>query len=88
MFYLDLHPDDPSASLLTMNEVESLCRQRSLNEDPRTALGLLREVITDHAWASGSEDTQVLKPVLMRLCARYLYREKRRGYALDSVGTY
>ena len=44
--------------------------------------------MTSCSWLEEGDSAlcQLLEPVLMRLCARYLYTEKRRGSALDSVG--
>ncbi|CAN8308428.1 unnamed protein product [Cochlearia groenlandica] len=39
-------------------------------------------------WATSSSVLQVLEPILMRLCARYLLQEKKRGKALDSVANF
>jgi len=37
-------------------------------------------------WLGNSEMMALLEKPLMRLCAHYLHKEKRRGYALNSVG--
>ncbi|XP_056172063.1 uncharacterized protein LOC115688086 isoform X2 [Syzygium oleosum] len=42
----------------------------------------------DYTWANSPEMVSVLKPPLMRLCARYLLQEKKRGKALDSVANF
>ncbi|CAH2071558.1 unnamed protein product [Thlaspi arvense] len=39
-------------------------------------------------WATSPRVLPVLEPVLMRLCARYLLQEKKRGKALDSVANF
>ena len=41
-----------------------------------------------NSWLGNQELTSVLKPILMRLCARYLYQEKRRNFALNSVANF
>ncbi|CAL1412872.1 unnamed protein product [Linum trigynum] len=43
---------------------------------------------TNYDWASNAEMLSALKPPLMRLCARYLLQEKKRGKALDSVANF
>ncbi|CAK7351497.1 unnamed protein product [Dovyalis caffra] len=43
---------------------------------------------TDYEWISSAELLSALKPPLMRLCARYLLQEKKRGKALDSVANF
>jgi len=48
----------------------------------------LSSIIKSNSWSSDARLTQVLKPVLMRLCARYLYVEKRRNFALNSVANF
>ncbi|XP_037078978.1 malonyl-CoA decarboxylase, mitochondrial-like isoform X3 [Pollicipes pollicipes] len=58
-------------------------------DGPADALRQLRRLVGSCGWLE--EDGQLcelLRPPLMRLCARYLYREKRRGSALDSVANF
>ncbi|KAF2304904.1 hypothetical protein GH714_000431 [Hevea brasiliensis] len=43
---------------------------------------------TKYEWTSSPELLSALKPPLMRLCARYLLEEKKRGKALDSVANF
>ncbi|KAL2341323.1 hypothetical protein Fmac_009263 [Flemingia macrophylla] len=43
---------------------------------------------TSYKWIHSPELLSVLKPPLMRLCARYLLQEKKRGKALDSVANF
>ncbi|XP_015885239.3 uncharacterized protein LOC107420719 [Ziziphus jujuba] len=43
---------------------------------------------TDYEWTVSAQLLSVLKPALMRLCARYLLQEKKRGKALDSVANF
>lgn len=42
----------------------------------------------NHEWTSSDKLLSALKPSLMRLCARYLLQEKKRGKALDSVANF
>ncbi|CAN6546736.1 unnamed protein product [Malus baccata var. baccata] len=42
----------------------------------------------NHEWTNSDKLLSVLKPLLMRLCARYLLQEKKRGKALDSVANF
>lgn len=51
-------------------------------------MGELHELIRSHRWAEDPHVSDVLQTPLMRLCARYLYVEKRRGLALDSVANF
>ncbi|XP_022716146.1 malonyl-CoA decarboxylase, mitochondrial isoform X1 [Durio zibethinus] len=43
---------------------------------------------TSHEWTNSAKLLSALKPPLMRLCARYLLQEKKRGKALDSVANF
>ncbi|KAL1335752.1 hypothetical protein AAHE18_10G011600 [Arachis hypogaea] len=43
---------------------------------------------TSYKWIHSSELVSVLKSPLMRLCARYILQEKKRGKALDSVANF
>ena len=50
------------------------------------AKGWLKEILRTPAWSDDETAIKALRPVLMRLCARYLAREKRpNGAALDPV---
>ncbi|KAL8158945.1 hypothetical protein V2J09_000482 [Rumex salicifolius] len=42
----------------------------------------------DYEWIKSEKLLSTLKPVLLRLCARYLFEEKKRGKALDSVANF
>ncbi|XP_042268600.1 malonyl-CoA decarboxylase, mitochondrial [Thunnus maccoyii] len=52
------------------------------------AIDALRKLISTSEWMRSERLTRVLEPVLMRLCAWYLYGEKRRGYALNPVANF
>ncbi|KAI3466543.1 hypothetical protein Pfo_023206 [Paulownia fortunei] len=43
---------------------------------------------TSHQWTNSEKLSLALQTPLMRLCARYLIQEKKRGKALDSVGNF
>lgn len=51
-------------------------------------LDALRRLITSSEWLRSEKLSSVLEPLLMRLCAWYLYGEKRRGYALNPVANF
>lgn len=42
----------------------------------------------NHEWTRSDSLVSILEPILLRLCARYLLREKKRGKALDSVANF
>ncbi|CAG2110710.1 unnamed protein product [Medioppia subpectinata] len=45
----------------------------------------LMALIKSNQWVDDERLTELLRAPLMRKCAHYLYNEKRRGYALNSV---
>merc|ERR1711872_599919 len=45
-------------------------------------------MIKNNSWIKNPDLCSDLKPVLMRLCARYLYVKKRRNFALNSVANF
>lgn len=51
------------------------------------ALVLLLSLLTSplHEWTKSEQIQKALQPILLRLCARYLLKEKKRGKALDAV---
>lgn len=46
----------------------------------------LKKLFNNSLWMNDNEITGLMKGPLMRACARYLYREKRRNGAINSVG--
>lgn len=48
----------------------------------------LPRLLKSNVWLENAELVAFLKDPFMRLCARYLYTEKHRGAALNSVGMY
>jgi malonyl-CoA decarboxylase len=47
----------------------------------------LGEVLTDE-WSANNEITDIVKPILQRLCAQYLLEERRGSRALDPVANF
>ncbi|KAG7468677.1 hypothetical protein MATL_G00145890 [Megalops atlanticus] len=52
------------------------------------AVEALRKLLGTSEWMRSDHLVQVLEPALMRLCAWYLYGEKRRGYAINPVANF
>ncbi|XP_057324378.1 malonyl-CoA decarboxylase, mitochondrial-like [Microplitis mediator] len=48
----------------------------------------LKKLLNNCLWMNDKEITDALKEPLMRACAWYLYREKRRNYALNAVANF
>lgn len=52
------------------------------------AIEIVQDLLTSSEWTKSDHLLAALKPPLMRLCARYLLREKKRGKALDAVANF
>ena len=75
----------PSQSLFTRSEWKDL--GEILNRTSHCDILIeLKSALSSYAWATDSQMKEKLKQPLTRLCARYLYLEKRRGNALNPVG--
>ena len=70
--------------MLTQEEIEKLRNHLNSSDFWRE----LKRLISSNTWADDTDLITLLESPLMRLCTRYLYLEKRRGYAFDSVGKY
>lgn len=57
-----------------------------INSTKENPFGLLRSFLVDSSWIREEAKAKLMEKPLMRLCAHYLFVEKRRGFALDSVG--
>lgn len=53
--------------------------------EEKTGCGALKHLLAQTGWQEVPQRADLLKPVLMRLCAVYLLREKRGDRALDPV---
>ena len=70
--------------LLLESEIDSL--KTVVDSDHSNMCEALKKLLATHEWVSKEHICQVLQSILLRLCSRYLYVEKRRGYALNPVG--
>lgn len=46
----------------------------------------LKKILRTSLWTNDKQLSEFLKEPLLRACTWYLYKEKRRGYALNNVG--
>jgi len=49
---------------------------------------ILKKILSTSLWTGDEQLSEFLKEPLLRACAWYLYKEKRRGYALNTVGMF
>lgn len=76
-----------SSDLLSEQEWREV--EQATDSAPGTpATEALRKLIGTNEWMHSERLSRVLEPALMRLCAWYLYGEKRRGYALNPVANF
>jgi len=82
--------DDPEAKgLFTKEEVELLLKKDSSSEGRGDCIAerLLR-LVQKGSWAEDEDLSEVAEKPFLRLCARYLYTEKHRSFALDPVANF
>lgn len=72
-------------SIFTGGELSELRKHLRVESDS-IVYERLRKLFTTNGWVEEEDLVNTLQRPLMRLCAHYLYTEKLRGYALDSVG--
>ncbi|KAF3423271.1 hypothetical protein E2986_00256 [Frieseomelitta varia] len=71
-------------NVFTDEEYESV--QKVLNEE-NIVLGL-KKILNNSLWTRDVAICEVLRNPLLRVCAWYLYKEKRRNYALNNVANF
>ncbi|XP_032669378.1 malonyl-CoA decarboxylase, mitochondrial-like isoform X2 [Odontomachus brunneus] len=69
--------------IFTMQEYETM-RDILKTED----VSVLKKILGTSLWTSDGKLSEFLKEPLLRACAWYLYKEKRRGYALNNVANF
>jgi malonyl-CoA decarboxylase len=72
--------------LLLESEIDSL--KTVVDSDHSNMCEALKKLLATHEWVSKEHICQVLQSILLRLCSRYLYVEKRRGYAGYGFATF
>lgn len=78
--------EDPQQLLLTSYELAEM--SAVFNVPVVVLFSVLRQVLSSDEWIEQPQVVQVLQTPLLRLCARYLYVEKKRGYALNPVANF
>nr|KAG5708897.1 hypothetical protein BaRGS_009306 [Batillaria attramentaria] len=77
---------DSCQQLLTPSEIESLQPFRQSHHT--SALEAFKHLVQTNQWLAKEETVTAMKGPLLRLCARYLYKEKKRGFALNRVANF
>ena len=76
--------EDPFQMLLTEEDMTEMAASFGCSES--SVFIHLRNLLRTDSWAQQHRWTSLLVNPLMRLCARYLYQEKKKNYALNAVG--
>jgi len=76
--------EEPTQILLTSYELAEMSALFNVSES--VVFSVLRGVLLSEDWIEQPHIVCVLQTPLLRLCARYLYVEKKRGYAINPVG--
>ncbi|XP_031126437.1 malonyl-CoA decarboxylase, mitochondrial isoform X1 [Ipomoea triloba] len=77
-------------NLLEPDEETAILNASGESGTGRSGMEVMRNLLAskDHEWTNSEMLISVLRIPLMRLCARYLLNEKKRGKALDSVANF
>ncbi|XP_044016735.1 malonyl-CoA decarboxylase, mitochondrial-like, partial [Aphidius gifuensis] len=82
-WFLDQVRQDPK-KIFTKDELDNISKQFSNNDLYKE----LKKLFNNSLWLNDNDITGIMKEPLLRSCAWYLYREKRRGYALNNVANF
>ncbi|GFS26907.1 malonyl-CoA decarboxylase [Elysia marginata] len=77
---------DPVNPLLRVEDLSALAPFKKSSH--ATPLETFAELVTSHEWCHSQKLQEVMKPILLHLCAHYLYKEKRRNFALNPVANF
>jgi malonyl-CoA decarboxylase len=78
--------EEPSVPLLLPEELSQLAPYQQAGQ--HSPLDTFRDLIQTHKWYQNQALTHVTSGPLLRLCAHYLYVQKRRSYALNPVANF
>eukprot|EP01134_Creolimax_fragrantissima_P001576 CFRG1576T1 len=77
--------DKLASPLLMEDEMHNFQR---LKPEAMDGVQAMKSVLMTDDWYQDERTVEVVKPVLMRLCARYLVHERNRKFALDPVANF
>jgi len=86
MLEITRHIRDGAPSPLASSEVQILSKIQA--DKTQSTEEYLQNILKSGNWVTQQDLVDTFKPILSRLCARYLYEEKRRGKALDPVANF
>lgn len=78
--------DESLVSPLELDVLTDVLEERGIASQPdSTAVGVVLDALNIDDWSEDPSLVAALKPIVLRLGARYIYHEKKRGKALDPV---
>lgn len=79
--------EQPIENFFTGDEL-SILEKYLYAENTSSVIPRLKKLINSNNWINDEMLCNILNIPLMRICAHYLYKEKRRGYALNNVANF
>ncbi|BFZ09639.1 hypothetical protein BsWGS_12678 [Bradybaena similaris] len=76
----------PNVHLLLPEEISNIVAYQQPGH--HSAMDTFKDLVLTHKWYRNQHLTQIMTGPLMRLCAHYLYVQKRRNYALNPVANF
>lgn len=73
---------------ILLPEEEKIIHNAVEQVNDKQGIELLQDVLKSSQWVKSDKLSAALKSPLMRLCSRYLARERKRGKALDAVANF
>ncbi|CAG8440486.1 5085_t:CDS:10 [Ambispora leptoticha] len=70
------------------DRIKTLANQVSTDSAIDDGVKILKDILKSNEWAHNETSNEILKPVLLRLCSRYILTEKRRNLARDPVANF
>ncbi|XP_027043887.1 malonyl-CoA decarboxylase, mitochondrial-like [Pocillopora damicornis] len=83
---LEQQANDVPQTLLLEDEQEII--QGSHSNSELSPLSLFKNLLETSDWHLNPSIADCLRKPLVRLCTKYLYKEKRRGFVMDPVGNF
>ena len=83
--FLKAQEEESLLPFLTQDAADS---KSNISKEKEEYLAQLYSVIINNKWIENEGLANALQTPLMRLCAQYLYLEKRRNFAFDSVANF
>ena len=85
-FLFTANGEEPLSVLLLEDERKSLREVFGCGQNNTAIYESFKKALQTNSWYQNKDQVFTLEGTFSRLCARYLYLEKHRGFALNPVG--